>query len=229
MRSKMIFGALLVSVALCSQGFGFEFGLFGGHKCGDCSECKACNKVAPCEKACTTCAPACEQKRLPQLPAECKECKKHCTPVRDLFDNIADMFEAKAVVVEPVCETKCCPTTCAKPCDKACGCAKPCDKACCAPTCAVPCPPKPKCHKLYRRPLLEMIDSLFGNNECCMEEACGGCNGTTAPKAPAKDGKVSPAPAPTPTAPKADPSTSDKGASTQRATSTLAARSLVRN
>ena len=53
MRSKMIFGALLVSVALCSQGFGFELldrmlGLNGG----GCCECNACAKVAPCCQPC---------------------------------------------------------------------------------------------------------------------------------------------------------------------------------
>ena len=57
MRSKMIFGALLVSVALCSQGFGFELldrmlGLNGG----GCGECNACAKVAPC---CQPCANLC--------------------------------------------------------------------------------------------------------------------------------------------------------------------------
>ncbi len=50
MRGKTIFGALLVSVALCSQGFGFELldrmlGLNGG----GCGECNACAKVACCE------------------------------------------------------------------------------------------------------------------------------------------------------------------------------------
>ena len=49
MRCKTIFGALLVSVALCSQGFSFELldrmlGLNGG----GCCECNACAKVAPC-------------------------------------------------------------------------------------------------------------------------------------------------------------------------------------
>ena len=52
MRCKTIFGALLVSVALCSQGFGFELldrmlGLNGG----GCGECNACAKVACCQPA----------------------------------------------------------------------------------------------------------------------------------------------------------------------------------
>ena len=66
MRSKTIFGALLVSVALCSQGFGFELlermlGLNGG----GCGECNACAKVACCEKACEKACcpePACCEK-----------------------------------------------------------------------------------------------------------------------------------------------------------------------
>ena len=117
MRSKTIFGALLVSVALCSQGFSFELldrmlGLNGG----GCGECNTCAKVAPCEPCAKTCAPACCEK------APCCERGKVCrpTPVRDLFANMKDLFEAKGCQCEPTgcCEApKCCPepTCCEKP------------------------------------------------------------------------------------------------------------------
>ena len=58
MKGKTIFGALLVSVALCSQGFGFELlDRMLGLNCGGCGECKACAKVACCEKAGKCCCP----------------------------------------------------------------------------------------------------------------------------------------------------------------------------
>ena len=52
MRSKMMCGALLLSVALCSQGFGGELAnrLLGLNSCG-CSTCGACEKVAEVDLA----------------------------------------------------------------------------------------------------------------------------------------------------------------------------------
>ena len=44
MRSKTIFGALLVSVALASQGFGLE--LFGRAKELNCGGCNACHAAS---------------------------------------------------------------------------------------------------------------------------------------------------------------------------------------
>ncbi|MEN6405238.1 MAG: hypothetical protein ABFC77_02080 [Thermoguttaceae bacterium] len=264
MRSKTIFGALLVSVALCSQGFGLELlDRMLGLNCGGCGECKACAKVACCEKACPkACVPACE-KACPKAcvpacekacPKACEKvicgepkCKKyHATPVRDLFDNIKDMFEAKASICEApkACE----PTSCAKACPKACepACEKACKvkhcrkvKACepvcakaCEPVCAKACEPvcakAPKCHKLYRRPVLELLEDLFGSCKKCdnggCEAACG-CNGAApATKAPAAAPAKAPEAAPLPAAPKADPS-----ASIQSRGIYQASRSLVRN
>ncbi len=102
MRSKTIFGALLVSVALCSQGFGFELldrmlGLNGG----GCGECNACAKVAPC------CSRVCEDLCSEAACCEKATCwhaaREVCrpTPVRDLFANIKDLFEAKGCQCEP--------------------------------------------------------------------------------------------------------------------------------
>ena len=238
MRSKMIFGALLVSVALCSQGFGFELlDRVLGRDNGGCGECKAC-KAAPCEPCAKTCEPCAKTCAKPCVPAVCeKPCGKRChaTPVRDLFDNIKDMFEAKACVVESgCCEKACCDKGCCAKgcCEKACGakgccekacCAKGCcEKACCAPTCEKVC--KPKTHKLYRRPLVELLESLFGCDECnngCCEAACG-CGGAapaTTPKTPAKGTEAAPVPAP-----KADPQASIQGSGIYQAS-----RSLVRN
>jgi len=237
MRSKTIFGALLVSVALCSQGFGFELldrmlGLNGG----GCGECNACAKVAPCEPCAKTCAPvACCEKAT--CGERCKVCRP--TPVRDLFANMKDLFEAKGCQVDPVgcCEApKCCPepTCCEKPkcCHKV-RCAKPCcEKACkaCEPACCEkPC--KPKCHKLYRRPVLELLENLFGNDTCgeagC-EAACGGCGGTTVPgKAPVTaPAKAPEQAAPLPSAPNPKP---DPQASIQTRGIYQASRTLVRN
>ena len=68
MKSKMVFGALLVSVALASQGFGFDLlDRAKGLNCGGCGACAACAApaCAPCavkacapEPACGPCCPA---------------------------------------------------------------------------------------------------------------------------------------------------------------------------
>ena len=232
MRSKMIFGALLMSVAVCSQGFGFELlDRVLGRENGGCGECKAC-KAAPCEPA-KTCAPACAPSCAPTcvkpcLPNVCEkpyEKKCHPTPVRDLFDNIKDLFEAKAVAYEPACEAKCAPEPCAKAacgpktCEKACK-VPACEKACAVPTCEKVA--KPKAHKLYRRPVVELIESLFCCEEACedsCEAACGSTAPAAAPKTHAKGTEAAPVPAP-----KADPQASIQGSGIYQAS-----RSLVRN
>jgi hypothetical protein len=251
MRSKTIFGALLVSVALCSQAFSFELldrmlGLNGG----GCGECNACAKVTPCQPACQpTCAKACEKACLPTVPATCKEKVCRPTPVRDLFANIKDLFEAKACQTDPVCceapkccpEPACCPKTvrchkirCAAKacCEKACKVCEPACKAACAPACEPVCekPCKPKTHKLYRRPVLEMLENLFGCNECgCGEAGCeAGCGGTAPVKGVAPTTGPAKAPEtttpPPPVVPKPDPQTSNQPRGIFQAS-----RSLARN
>jgi len=263
MRSKTLFGALLVSVALCSQGFGFELldrmlGLNGG----GCGECNACTKVKACEPCAKVCCPepACCAKPT------CCEKERVCrpTPVRDLFAGLKDLFTAKGCVCEePACKP--CEPAC-KPCEPACKACepacKPCEPACrekpckvrchkvracepackaCEPACKAcepackPCEPacepaKPKCHKLYRRPVLELLEKLFccdeRNDECgCSEATCGG---TTVPSQKAPTTAPAKAPekaAPLPQAPKADPSASN----TNSRGIYQASRSLVRN
>ncbi|MEN6459325.1 MAG: hypothetical protein ABFC63_10385 [Thermoguttaceae bacterium] len=203
MRSKMMIGALLVSAALCSQGFGFELlDRMLGLNCGGCGGCNTC-KVACCEKAnpAKCCPQPCAKTACEKPCIEgCQKVKKcRPTPVRDLFGNMVDLFEAKAYVCDP-CTTKACGSEqgCfakAAACEKACGacekcckvkrcrrvaCEKPCG-ACCPATCAKPCAPacvtscekvrQPKCHKLYRRPVVELLEKLFGERRCVA--SCG--------------------------------------------------------
>ena len=104
MKGKTIFGALLVSVALCSQGFGFELlDRMLGLNCGGCGECNACAKVACCEKACCRRARLLREACVPERPAartgllrkgracgkcrsaaapRCATCSRHEGPVR---------------------------------------------------------------------------------------------------------------------------------------------------
>jgi hypothetical protein len=273
MNRKTIFGTLLVSVVLCSQGFGFELlnGLLGLNN-GGCGECKACAKVAPCEKVacCEKACPApCEkvavcEKACPKAcekvaacePACGKEgcestCKKHfptpvrdalanATPVRDMFAGLKDMFESKGTYTEAGCgaEKGCCPEPCEKVCPKACEkvacCEKACPKTCekvaaCEPACEKSC--EPKSHKLYRRPVLELLEGIFG--DCCKKDSCGecgdcaACDGVPATKSAAPATAPAKAPeqaAPLPAAPKADPSASNQSRGIYEAS-----RSLVRN
>ena len=70
MRSKTMLGALLVSVALCSQGFGFELlDRMLGLNNGGCGECNACAKVACCANPRRLVAVT----RLLQKPACCEK------------------------------------------------------------------------------------------------------------------------------------------------------------
>ena len=167
MKGKTIFGALLVSVALCSQGFGFELlnNLLGANGGG----CGTCAKVAPCEavKACpqpAACDPACEKACGQNSCGKCKKCR--ATPVRDLFAGLKDLCEAKGCYCEqpkgcceaakgccpePACEkVAACNPACEKACKKPCK-TKKCRKACGKKTCGACCPVAacdPACEKV---------------------------------------------------------------------------------
>ena len=103
---------------------------------------------------------------------------------------------------------------------------------CCEAACEQTC--QPKCHKLYRRPVLELLENLFG--ECKCKSTCGGCEVCCAAgcggAAPASKAAPATAPAkapeqaaPLPAAPKADPSAyMDSNSGIYQAS-----RSLVRN
>ena len=122
MKGKVIFGALLVSVALCSQAFAGEIldrvlGLNGGG-CGPSGTAACCDPVKACEPACekTACEPNC-----------CKPC---CQPVRELFGNLKDLVACKRCGKVRCC----CPKpVCAAPCGDPTCCEAP--KACPAPAC----------------------------------------------------------------------------------------------
>jgi hypothetical protein len=144
------------------------------------------------------------------------------------------VFEAKGSICEPAaCEAAqgCCPEPACEPaCEKACK-VKRCHKAracekvsACDPACekVAACEPacekvkQPKCHKLYRRPVIELLEAIFGEpcKSCGCETACAagcatGCDGAAPAAAPAKaPAKAPEAAAPLPAAPKADPSAS---------------------
>ena len=217
MRNKTICGALLVSAALCSQGFGFELldrmlGVNSGGN-GGCSACANGGPCNPATKACcpepTACGNACPQPVASACgQAGCgtnQKCRR--TPVRDLFAGMADLFAAKGCESEP---QACGATTGCGP--ESASCANP---AGCGPT-SQPVR-QPKCHKLYRRPALELLEGMFGTQNCGCGSGCGtdgqtacGCGGV----APAPAGKAAPTTAPAkapeaaplPAAPKADPS-----------------------
>ena len=150
MRTKILFGALLLSVALCSRGF-------SGDCCAPCRTCML-REPACCEKACGCDKGCCER------------------PCRDLFHGLKDLFACKhccaceacgptraCCAPEPACCKPACaprprraanqravlrprpaaslraapgPGGCAKPacCEKACGCGEAgcgCEKHCC--------------------------------------------------------------------------------------------------
>ena len=118
MKAKMVFGALLLSAALCSQGFGFELlanmvGLNRGGG-GQCCEPQCCEKAC-CEPACEPecCEPAC-------CEPECCEpaCKPACRKRGPLCCLLDDLFGRRKCCAQPSC------------CEKAC-----CEPACCEPAC----------------------------------------------------------------------------------------------
>ena len=109
MKGKTIFGALLVSVALCSQGFGFELlDRMLGLNYGGCGECKACAKVACCEKACCSCSPLAVRSRPAAKRPRARSARSAASydPVRDLFGELKEMFEAKGCCCESRCAAR---------------------------------------------------------------------------------------------------------------------------
>ena len=121
MKGRMVVGTLMLSVALVSQGFGFELlnGLMGVNRgCSTCGE-PACASNA-CEPACPApCAKACE----PACEPACNTC---CAPRCDLFAGLKGLFACKSCGCEPAAmrlraREACCPEpACAAPCAKAC-------------------------------------------------------------------------------------------------------------
>src|SRR6476659_4963831 len=98
MKWNMVFGALVVSVGLASQSFGFELldRMLGLNDCG-CNSC--CQKAAPscgCDKGC-----------------EKRSCCHH-----GLFDGLAGLFDCGHC-----CKKSCCKSSCGCAAEPSCGCA----------------------------------------------------------------------------------------------------------
>ena len=225
MKWNMVFGALVVSVGLCSQSFGFELldRMLGLNDCG-CNSCceTACEPSCGCDKGCEPTCCAQEQSCCAQEQSCCAQeqsccaaeqsccaaepscgCEQSCCKRRhhgDLFCGLRGLFDCHK------CKKSCCEQTCAA--EPTC-CAA--EQSCCAaePTCCEqPCCKKRRCH----RGLL----SLFHHKKCCKPacntgcDSCGnggcsdggcGCSGGDAPApaagAPAEEAAPMP-PAPTP-------------------------------
>jgi hypothetical protein len=237
MRGKTLLGALLVSVALSSQAFGFELldrmlGLNTG-----CGTCDPCGEVACCEPAAKCCAPepaCCER------PACCEpECgKATCRPCCDLFGGLKGLFACRSCGKASCCEPECCEKAkCCAP-EPACcepACCKPrcqpllCKPRCCEPKCCEPaCCEKPACcepecgkaackQRCICVPNFGLLDSLGGlfkchrccKTSCCEEGCCDTCGGGAA-EATAPATAPQEEAAPLPKAPVADPSASNQ-------------------
>ncbi len=219
MKGKVVFLALLLSVALCSQGFGGDLlDRMLGLNCGGCGGCNTCDKAACCEEV-KDCAPepeCCEEVAACGKVDSCDPCgKKRC----DLFAGLKDLFDCKRC--DPCGKTECCEEVavcapepecceeiaadCCDPCGgkggrkpllnlnfgfgkNKCGACGACEKevACCEEevACCEEIDECGGCGKGGKRPLLDLLDDLFGgcnrNKGCgaCEEVAdCGGCGG----------------------------------------------------
>lgn len=203
MKGKLFVGALLLSLAVGAQGFGFELmGRLVGLKGGQC-----------CEPAC--CEPACEQPDCCEPACADVGCKPRC----DLFAGLKGLLGRKSCC-DPCAEVACCEE--AKSC-----CPEPaaCDPATCEPACGKPprvrrckpqCCPDPACcepsckPQRCRRPLLDTLHAMFGRNKCC---SAPGCEPDCCGAVTIQGGGAAPAPAvapeeeaaPLPPAPLADP------------------------
>ncbi len=208
MKWNMVFGALVVSVGLCSQSFGFELldRMLGLNDCG----CNSCCQKAPscgcdkgCEPACAA-APSCAaEPSCCAAPTCCKQrCHRHCCLLDGLHSRIFgcgcgnkcnSCNSGCGGCAAPACEPACA----AEP---ACGCNAGCGNGCC----------KKSCHRHCHRCLLD----IFACKSCCKKSCCNSCNaepscgcggGGATTAAPSDDA------APMPPAPTADPSASING------------------
>ncbi len=218
MKWKM-FGALAISIGMCSQGMAFELlnrMMSVGHGHRNCCEPTCCVADNACEPSCcvasNACEPSCCVVENACEPACCvNPCEQKCCKKRgcDLFSGLKDVFKKhrKKSCCVSACEPSCCVA------DNAC-CEKACEPSCCVvekacePACCVnPC--EQKCCKKQRKGLL---DHLFGKRckKSCCDSVCTtaagscGCNGGHGAPVPA-EGAIDVAP-PAPPAPTADPS-----------------------
>jgi hypothetical protein len=209
MKWNMLFGALVVSVGLCSQSFGFELldrmlginGYGGGGGCSSCCEPTCCSAEPTCCAAAPSCceptcaAPACEPTCCEAAPSccdpcnTCNSCNSCCKKKCHLFGGLGGLFDChkcKKSCCAPACEPTCCeaaPSCCsAEPtcCDAAPSCGDPCN-SCCNTGCC-----KKKCGGLLG--LFKCHKSCNSCNTCCSSpcnSCAGGCSscGDAAPAA----------------------------------------------
>lgn len=244
MKWNMIFGALVVSVGLCSQSFGFELlDRMLGYRSGGCGGCNSCCEATCCdaepsccaaEPTCCAAEPACcaAEPSCCEAPAcdSCNSCNscdsgcghKHC----GLFGGLKGMFachgckKSCAPACEPTCceaEPACCaaePTCCEAP---ACDSCNSCNSGC----------SKKKCCGGLLGGLFHCKKKSCCKTSCCQTSCCdnngcagGGCNscGGGAPAAAESGSDVPPAP------PVADQSASVRGKRRVVQTSSVARR-----
>jgi hypothetical protein len=167
MRWNMVLGALVVSVGLSSQSFGFELlDRMLGLGCG----CGSHTQEACCEKPVAKPACGCEKKT--------RGCRERCG--LQLGGHLRGMLACRERCCKP--KTKCCkpaPKPCCKPAPKPC--CKPAPKPCCKPAPKPCCKAKPKCGCRERKERcrsgcgLGLLD-IFQRNCGCRKQRCGGCD-----------------------------------------------------
>ncbi len=167
MRWNMVLGALVVSVGLSSQSFGFELlDRMLGLGCG----CEARAPKACCEKPVETPACGCEKKSC--------GCRDRCS--RDWGSQLSGLFACRDRCAKPKCGCKAKAKPCCKPKPKPCckpkpKCCKPAPKPCCKPKPKPCCKPKPKCGcKTSCRSGSGLLD-IFQRSCGCREKRSCGC------------------------------------------------------
>jgi hypothetical protein len=218
MKWNLILPAMVLSLGLCSQSFGFELlnKMLGHHRggCNSCCETSCCEQQCcqpACEPACceqpACCEPACEPSCCEQ-DACCDPCNSCCKKKRcDLFGGLRGLFDHG-------CKKSCCDNGCNSCCEPACEpacCEQPaCEPACCEqPSCCDP------CNSCCKKKRCGLFAGLFHRKKSCCNTGCGGCDSCGGCSscgggvgAPAAAGDA----APVPPAPMADPSASYRGA-----------------
>jgi hypothetical protein len=219
MKWNMLLGALVVSVGLCGQSFGFELlermlGI-GGYGCGCESAC--CEPACGCEAepACgCEAAPACGCEAAPACGCEsaCCEsscCEKRCHGGCGLLDGLFG-HHGHGCHKKSCCESSCCDAEPACGCEAAPACGCEAAPSCCESSCC-----KKRCHRHCG-----LLDGLFGHHghgchkrSCCASDCCAsdctsscGCGGGNGGGAAIQSDEA----APVPPAPMADPSASLK-------------------
>ncbi len=238
MKWNMVFGALVVSVGLCSQSFGFELldRMLGLNDCG-CNTCCTSEPSCGCDKGCE---PACQAAEASCCAAgayepaccaaepaccaapTCYRKKCHRGILAGLHDHLIGFCHknrchsncGSGCAAEPACcaaEPACYADPCEPACaaPAACGCAA--EPACCAPAYNTCC--KPKRHHCGLLGIFhhKKCYKPSGCNAGCADGCATGCAAGCASgcgAAPSGDVEAPADDAPLPPAPNADPSAS---------------------